>query len=71
MWNYYRDQPSDPLNTDSESFKYKRSITGNTDNVGDNNDNYDANKAGKKETEIVIPFKTFKQFLAKSRYTIN
>ena len=29
-WNYYRDEPSDPLSSNSESFKYKRSITGNT-----------------------------------------
>ena len=28
MWNYYRDQPSDPLSTNSESFKYKTSIVG-------------------------------------------
>ena len=27
LWNYYRDQPSDPLSTNSESFKYKTSIT--------------------------------------------
>ena len=55
--NYYRDQPSNPLSTDSESFKYKTNITGNTYNVNDDNDNYDANKAGKNETEIVIPTK--------------
>ena len=23
LWNYYRDEPSDPLSSDSESFKYK------------------------------------------------
>ena len=28
MWNCYRDQPSNPLFTNSESFKYKTSITG-------------------------------------------
>ena len=33
LWNYYRDEPSDPLSLDSESFKYKASITGNTYNV--------------------------------------
>ena len=33
LWNYYRDQPSDPLSTNSESFKYKTSITGSTYNV--------------------------------------
>ena len=30
LWNYYRDQPSDLLSTNFESFKYKTSITGNT-----------------------------------------
>ena len=57
LWNYYRDQPSNPLSTNSASFKYKTSITGNTYNVDDDDDNYDANKVGKKETEIVIPLK--------------
>ena len=33
LWNYYRDEPSDPLSSDSESFKYKTSITGNTYNI--------------------------------------
>ena len=28
LWNYCRDQPSDPLSTNSESFKYKTSIVG-------------------------------------------
>ena len=57
LWNYYRDEPSDPLSSDSESFKYKTSITRNTYNVdrkitnddGDEVDNpkYDASKVGK------------------------
>ena len=29
LWQYYRDEPNDNL-TDSESFKYKIKITGNT-----------------------------------------
>ena len=33
LWSYYRDEPSDPLSSDSQSFKYKASITGNTYNV--------------------------------------
>ena len=37
LWNYYRDEPSNPLSNNSESFKYKTSITGNTYNVGDGN----------------------------------
>ena len=28
--NYYRDEPSDPLSSNSESFKYKTSIVGKT-----------------------------------------
>ena len=67
LWNYYRDQPSDVLSTNSESFKYKTSITGNAYNVdltiidGDGNQvtnpNYDANRGGKNETKVVIPLK--------------
>ena len=29
------DEPTDPLSSDSESFKYKNNITGNTYNIGD------------------------------------
>ena len=28
LWGYYRDEPSDPLSSNSESFKYKASIVG-------------------------------------------
>ena len=34
LWNCYRDQPSNPLSSNSESFKYKISITGNAYNIG-------------------------------------
>ena len=30
LWNYYRDKPSNPLSSGSESFKYKTSITEKT-----------------------------------------
>ena len=30
LWNYYRDKPGNPLSSNSESFKYKTSIAGNT-----------------------------------------
>ena len=30
LWNYYRDEPSNPLSSNSESFKYKASIAGKT-----------------------------------------
>ena len=29
LWNYYRDEPSSSLSSNSESFKYKTSTTGN------------------------------------------
>ena len=67
LWNYYRDEPNDPLSTNSESFKYKTSITRNaykvdekiTDDDGNEIDNpkYDANRVGKNEAKIVIPLK--------------
>ena len=67
FWNYYRDQPSNPLSAKSESFKYKTSITGNTYNVDEkitdddgneiDNREYDANKVAKNEAEIVISLK--------------
>ena len=62
LWNYYRDEPSDPLSSDSKSFKYKTSITGNTYNIGAGEENYDANKVGKNETEVVIPLKYLSNF---------
>ena len=71
-WNYYRDEPSNPLSSNSEPFKYKTSITENTYNVdkkitdddGNEVDNpkYDANKVGKNETELVIPLKYLSNF---------
>ena len=62
LWNYYRDEPSNPLPSDSQSFKYKTNITGNTYNLGAVEEGYDANKVGKNETEIVIPLKHFSNF---------
>ena len=47
LWNYDRDEPSNSLSSNSESFKYKTSITGNTYNVGAGEEGYDANKVGK------------------------
>ena len=42
LWNFYRDEPSNPPSSDSESFKYKTSITGNTYNLVAGNAGYDA-----------------------------
>ena len=52
LWNYYRDQPSDPLSTNSESFKYKTSIVGKTTQENDSLTN----------VEVVIPLKYFSNF---------
>ena len=62
LWHYYRDEPSDPLSSNSESFKYKTSITGNTYNIGDGEEGYDANKIDKNEAEVVIPIKSLSNF---------
>ena len=55
LWNYYRDEPSNPLSSNSGSFKYKTSITGNTYNVGVVEEGYDATKVGKNKIEVIIP----------------
>ena len=62
LWNCYRDEPSDLLSSNSESFKYKTSITRNTYNVGDGEAGYDANKVGKNETKIVVSLKHLSNF---------
>ena len=62
LWNYYRDEPSIPLSSNSESYKYKASITWNTHDVGAGEAGYDADKAGKNETEIVAPIKLLSNF---------
>ena len=62
FWNYYRDEPSDPLSSNSESFKYKTSITGITYNVGADETGYNANKVGKNEIEVAIPVKHLSNF---------
>ena len=79
--NYYRDELTDDTSDNnnlnknvinSESFKYKTSITGSTYNVDAiitndagnqvHNPNYDANKSGKKEVEIAVPLKYLSNF---------
>ena len=68
LWNYCRGEPTNPLSSNSKSFKYKTSITGNTYNIhekisdDDGNPKYDANKVGKNETEVVIPLKYLSKF---------
>ena len=62
LWNYYRDEPNNPLYSNSETFKYKTSITGNTYNVDDGEAGYDADKVGKNKTEVVVPRKHLSNF---------
>ena len=54
LWSYYGDEPSDTLSSNSESFKYKTSTTGNTYNTGDGEEGYDGNKVGKNETRLLF-----------------
>ena len=72
LWNYYRDDPNnpptdnynaDPL-TNSESFKYKSSITGKTSNANQENDENteQGNTKTKKNLEIVVPLKHLSNF---------
>ena len=68
LWNYYRNESSNPLSSNSQSIKYKTSITGNTYNLGAGDAGYDANKVGKNESEVVIPLK---HFLENFKYTIG
>ena len=62
LWNYYKDEPSDPLSSNSESFKCKTNITGNTYDIVDDEAGYDANKVGKNETEVITLLKHLSNF---------
>ena len=79
FWNYYRDEPNNPpLNdddpptinynadpiTNSESFKYKSSITGIKSNANQENceNTQQENTKIKKNHEIVLPLKYFSNF---------
>ena len=52
LWNYYRDEPSNPLSSNSESFKYKTSIVGKTSEDNDSLTN----------AKVVIPLKHLSNF---------
>ena len=52
LWNYSRDEPSDPLSSDCESFKYKISIAGKTPEDNDSLTN----------AKVVIPLKHLSNF---------
>ena len=52
LWNYYRDQPGNPLSTNTEYFQYKTSIVGK---IPPNNDSLT-------DGEVVIPLKYLSNF---------
>ena len=71
LYNYYRDELSndtDDNNFDnikvvnSNTFKYKNKITGNTYNVDAGARGYDVNKNGTQEVELAIPLKYLANF---------
>ena len=62
MQNYYKDKSSDTPSSDSEYFKCKKIITGNTYNIAVGEASYDASKVGKNETGVVIPPKHLSNF---------
>ena len=62
LWNYYRDEITITISSNSESFKYKISDTGNNYNIGNGEEGYDEYKAGKNEAEVVIPLKYLSNF---------
>ena len=66
LYNYYRDELTNDGNdnnfdnrnvVNSEAFKYKNKITGNTYNVDAGAQGYDVNKNGTEKIELAIPLK--------------
>ena len=70
LYNYYRDELTNDCNdnfanrniVNSEAFKYKNKITGNTYNVDAGAQGYDVNKNGTQEIELAIPLKYLDNF---------
>ena len=70
LYNYCRDELTDDDNdnfaninvVNSEAFKYKNKITGNTYNVNAGADGYDVNKNGTQKVELAIPLKYLGNF---------
>ena len=70
LYNYYRDELTNDdsdnfanINVvNSEAFKYKHKITGNTYNVDAGAQGYDVNKNGTQEVELTIPLKYLGNF---------
>ena len=71
LYNYYRDELSDDADdnnfdninvVNSNTFKYKNKITGNTYNVNAGVQGYDVNKNGTQEVELATPLKYLGNF---------
>ena len=71
LYNYYRDDLTNDGNdnnfdnrnvVNSEAFKYKNKITGNTYNVDADAQGYDVNKNGTQKIELAIPLKYLGNF---------
>ena len=70
LYNYYRDELTNDNNdnfanrnvVNSEAFKYKNKITGNTYNVDAGAQGYDVNKNGTQEVDLAIPLKYLDNF---------
>ena len=71
LYNYYRDELSDDADdnnfdnvkmVNSNTFKYKNKITGNTYDVDAGTQGYDVNKNGTQEVELAIPLKNLGNF---------
>ena len=71
LYNYYRDELSDDADdnnfdnvkmVNSNIFKYKNKITGNTYDVDAGTQGYDVNKNGTQEVELAIPLKNLGNF---------
>ena len=70
LYNYYRDELTNDNNNNfanrnvvnSNAFKYKNKIIGNTYNVNAGAEGYDANKEGTQKIELAIPLKYFGNF---------
>ena len=70
LYNYYRDELTNDVNNNfanrnfvnSNAFKYKNKITGNTYNVAAAAAGYDANKEGTQAIELAIPLKYLANF---------
>ena len=54
LWNYYRDEPSNPLSSNSKSFKYKTSITRKTYNIGADEEGYVQIKLSKIKLKLLL-----------------